>query len=115
MTVDDFLACDPCIEEVDGFIHGLTVQKLLTEDAHAALTTRLAALKSGRVVPCNTTLPRTWHYTLGKPAKRFTRVEIAVLEESLRQASAMRLSRKLDERRATQRRQGVMRRNSVIE
>lgn len=99
MTVDDFLLCDPCIEEIDGFMHGLTVQKLMTDDARDRLTERLTELKSGRRTPCNTILPRTWHYASGKPARRFSAVEIAILEKKLSDTASARLALKREERR----------------
>jgi hypothetical protein len=82
MTLTEFLAGRPCIEELDGFLHALgqmaadptidpshTYQPLTTEQVQEAGVYRKRLMK-GQVVPYPSQMWRQWEYRFGKPPTR---------------------------------------------
>jgi hypothetical protein len=82
MTLTEFLADNPCIEELDGFMHALgqmaadptidpsaTYAPLTTDQVQEADVYRKRLMK-GQVVPYRSLTWRQWDYRFGKPPTR---------------------------------------------
>ena len=82
MTLTEFLAGKPCIEELDGFLHALgqmaadptidpsaTYAPLTTDQVQEAAVYRKRLMK-GQVVPYRSLAWRQWEYRFGKPPTR---------------------------------------------
>ena len=75
MRVDEFLKTRPCLDEIEGFLHG---KKLLAEAIHAEELIRLEQYRkemmAGKRVPARTrSTGQNWMYVLHKrPTKRKT-------------------------------------------
>jgi hypothetical protein len=82
MTLTEFLAGNPCIEELDGFLHALGQMaadpKIDPSAIYAPLTTDQVQeaniyrkrLMKGQVVPYRSLAWRQWEYQFGKPPRR---------------------------------------------
>jgi hypothetical protein len=82
MTLAEFLAGRPCLEELDGFLHALgqmaadptidpsaTYLPLTTDQVREAQDYRNRLMK-GLVVPYPSLVWRQWEYRMGKPPRR---------------------------------------------
>lgn len=82
MTLTEFLAGKPCIEELDGFLHALgqmaadptidpshVYAPLTTDQVQEAAVYRNRLMK-GQVVPYPSRVWRAWEYQFGKPPRR---------------------------------------------
>jgi hypothetical protein len=84
MNVDAFLAVNPCIDEIEGYVLAARWQDppiVLSDDDRHKLKVREVELMKGRRTPCNSSLKRTWIYRAGKPAEKIVERFIAVADE----------------------------------
>jgi hypothetical protein len=66
MTVDDFLAERPCLEELSGFIKGLPgTERVFTEAERQRLNDYRVALMKGKITPCVVSQDQAYIYRAG--------------------------------------------------
>lgn len=75
MTPAQFVACRPCLEEIDGYLHRLNTpgvtQELLDTDGLKLIEEWRRKLLRGKVLPAETKLPRNYDYKRNhRPVRR---------------------------------------------